>query len=224
MSAEWYVNAGNAVYGPYSRETLRAFCSVGRLSPEYLLRRGTRGHWLSASKVPGLFDTPPLPPFPAQHRQQQAAVTAQAPLTAFPEPSRVRQTVQKNDNLEKILYDRPQVMFADAPIRFLICLSLVPLVIGALMLLVWRVRTLGTRLTVTDRRTTLRQGILRKHVNDVFHTDVRNVQVRQTFFQRLMGTGEVLISSAGQGGIEIHATRIADPCRVRSIIDRFRRE
>ena len=58
----------------------------------------------------------------------------------------------------------------------------------------------GTTLTVTNEQTTLRRGLLSKFTNDVFHSNVRNIIVRQSFFQRLMGVGYVGISSSGQSG------------------------
>jgi uncharacterized membrane protein YdbT with pleckstrin-like domain len=90
------------------------------------------------------------------------------------------------------------------------------------MLVVWWIQVLGTTLTVTNEQTTLRKGILSKYTNDVFHSNVRNIQVRQSFWQRMLNVGWVGISSAGQSGLEIEINGIPDPEKVKQIIDDHR--
>ena len=88
--------------------------------------------------------------------------------------------------------------------------------------LVWWLTTKYTLLTVTTRRTKLREGILDKHTNDILHEDVRNIQVTQTFFQRLFGVGTVAVSSAGQAEMELEVNGIENPTKVKELIDRYR--
>jgi len=88
----------------------------------------------------------------------------------------------------------------------------------ALRFVVWWLASVATTLTVTSYRTTCRSGILSRKTSEVRHIDVRNLQVNQTLFQRIMGTGSIGISSAGQGGVEIFVAGILDPERVASII------
>ena len=123
---------------------------------------------------------------------------------------------------EKILYDKTTAMFRNAPVSFLICLVLTLSGVGAVLLFRWWIRSISTRLTVSNRRTTLRRGIFARHINEVMHDDVRNVQVHQTFFQRVMGTGRLLISSAGQGTIEIDVAGMPSPDLVAGLIDQHR--
>jgi uncharacterized membrane protein YdbT with pleckstrin-like domain len=52
--------------------------------------------------------------------------------------------------------------------------------------------------------------------------DVRNIQVSQSFFQRIFGVGWVGISSSGQSGIEIGVDGIPDPEMVRGLINQGR--
>ena len=119
---------------------------------------------------------------------------------------------------ENILYEAHPAMFKSNPLLFILCaVTVIPLVI-------WYLRSRGTTLIVTDDQTTLRTGILSRNTNDVFHENVRNIQVRQSFFQRLMGVGDVGISSAGQSGVEIEVKGIPDPDRVKQIIDDHRRD
>ena len=129
-----------------------------------------------------------------------------------------------NDEQEVVLYEAHPAMFRNHPFYFVLCVLLVPLVIGIILLLIWWVQVLGTKLTVTNEQTTLRRGILSKFTNDVFHSNVRNIQVRQSFFQRLFNVGWIGISSAGQAGLEIEVNGIFDPEQVKEIIDEHREE
>jgi uncharacterized membrane protein YdbT with pleckstrin-like domain len=56
----------------------------------------------------------------------------------------------------------------------------------------------------------------------VYLTDVRNVQIYQSFGQRIFGVGSVAISSAGNEGIEIQVSGLPDPDKIKSIIDTHR--
>lgn len=120
---------------------------------------------------------------------------------------------------ERVLYEASPAMFRNRPVSFILCVILSFVVIGLIIFLVWYLRSRATKLTVTNEQTTLRKGLFSKYTNDVFHENVRNIIVRQSFFQRMMGTGYIGISSAGQGGIEIEINGIPDPDRVKQIID-----
>jgi uncharacterized membrane protein YdbT with pleckstrin-like domain len=87
----------------------------------------------------------------------------------------------------------------------------------------WWLKTKGTTLIVTNEGTTIERGILSKSTNELWHSDVRNVQIQQSFFQRIMNVGTVNISSGGQADIEIIAKGIPDPHKVHSIIEEQRR-
>ena len=99
------------------------------------------------------------------------------------------------------------------------CLLLCLVGVGFIILIIWWLKCLGTTLTVTSEQTTLRKGILSKYTNDVFHENVRNIQVGQTFLQRIMGVGYIGISSAGQSGVEIEVHGIRDPDVIKELID-----
>ncbi|MFK7984963.1 MAG: PH domain-containing protein [Sandaracinaceae bacterium] len=76
----------------------------------------------------------------------------------------------------------------------------------------------ATRIVVSNRRTTLREGILDRRTNEVRHSDVRNVRVEQTLVQRMFGVGKIEISSAGQSDVEIALKGIPDPQHVADMI------
>jgi uncharacterized membrane protein YdbT with pleckstrin-like domain len=125
--------------------------------------------------------------------------------------------------MERVLYAAHPSMFRNRPISFLLCVAAIPLLgLGLGVLLIWWFRTLGTALIVTDRRTVLRRGLFSKYTTEVMHCDVRNVQIGQTCFQRILGVGAVGISSSGQSGIEIEAVGLPRPGKIKRIIDQAR--
>jgi uncharacterized membrane protein YdbT with pleckstrin-like domain len=124
---------------------------------------------------------------------------------------------------EKVVYESHKKMFRSHPLQFIVYVVLIPLYgAGLILLLAWWLSCRNTKLTVTNRRTTLAVGLLSKTTSEVLHRDVRNVQVSQGVIQRLMGTGTIGISSSGQAGIEIEAAGIRHPQRVRQLIDMHR--
>jgi uncharacterized membrane protein YdbT with pleckstrin-like domain len=126
------------------------------------------------------------------------------------------------ESAEEILYEATPAMFRNHPFYFVLCILLCFVVIGFVLLLVWWIQNQATRLTVTNEQTTLRRGILSKHTNDVFHSNVRNIQVRQSFIQRIFDVGWIGISSAGQAGLEIEVDGMPHPEKVKQIIDDHR--
>ncbi len=126
---------------------------------------------------------------------------------------------------DQTLYEAHPAMFRNHPFGFIFCVLLIAAFgLGLIVFLVWWFKCLGTTLTVTEQKTTLRTGLLAKNLNEVFHSDVRSIQVNQRFLQRIFGVGSIGISSAGQSSIEIVATGIPDPGRVRELIDAHRRQ
>lgn len=100
---------------------------------------------------------------------------------------------------ETVLYESNIAMFGNDPVRFLALLMLTPMCgLGLIGLALWWLQTKGMRLTVTNRRTTLRCGLASKFTTEVRHEHVRNVQVKQGALQRIFGVGAIGVSSAGQ--------------------------
>jgi uncharacterized membrane protein YdbT with pleckstrin-like domain len=120
---------------------------------------------------------------------------------------------------ETILYKDSPAMFRNRPVLFLVCCALIPFGIGVLILLVWWIRCLGISLVVTDKRVTLRRGLLSKATNDVLIADIRNVKIEQTMGQRIFGVGKVAVSTAGQADMEIEVQGLPAPERVKAIIN-----
>ncbi|MEN1680680.1 MAG: PH domain-containing protein [Planctomycetota bacterium] len=83
---------------------------------------------------------------------------------------------------------------------------------------IWYIDMIATTLVITTRRTTLRKGIFEKNTNEVQHDDVRNIQVEQNVFDRMLGVGTLKISSSGQDDLEIVVPGILHPAKVADTI------
>ncbi len=97
-------------------------------------------------------------------------------------------------------------------------LGLVLLAGCGVLLLVWWVAVRFTTLIVTNKRTTYRQGIISRDVSEIRHQDVRNLQVDQNAFERILAVGDIGISSAGQEDIEIQARHFPHPNKIADTI------
>jgi len=128
-----------------------------------------------------------------------------------------------DDHGEKILYEENPAMFRNQPVWFVITCILCLVGVGLFIFAAWYLKCKGTTLTITNDRTTCRRGILSKSITEVWHQDIRNVQLDQTFFQRVFDVGRIGISSAGQADLEINVTGIPQPERVKDLIDAHRR-
>ena len=86
----------------------------------------------------------------------------------------------------------------------------------------WKIQTLGAALEITNKRTIERRGIFSRATSEVLHDAIRNIQIEQTFWDRLWKVGAIGISSSGQDGIEIHIADLPNPEKIRSVIDLYR--
>lgn len=157
---------------------------------------------------------PPIPEVVTTRREPEARIqpiVVMAPTAG---------TARNDDEIESTLLQLNPSMWRVSPVSVVIWSVLVPVFgLGLLGLIPWWLRCRGTTLIVTNRRTTLRRGILSKATTEVWHRDIRNVQISQSFFQRMMNVGKIGISSAANAGMEIEVDGIADPERVRRVID-----
>lgn len=123
----------------------------------------------------------------------------------------------------RILYEEHPSMFRNQPVWFVVCVLLSLVGVGLLILGWWWLETQATKLTITTERTILRRGLLSKSLTEVWHADVRNVQLNQSFFQRMFDVGRLSISSAGQSGVELDVAGMPDPDGAKELIDEQKR-
>ncbi len=91
----------------------------------------------------------------------------------------------------------------------------VPLLLLALVMIF---RHYAWRFTVERGTIESRRGYIAREIKSVRVEDVRNINVTQTFMQRLLGIGNVEFSSSGTAGIEVIFEDVADPLSVREKI------
>lgn len=94
--------------------------------------------------------------------------------------------------------------------------------VASLIFVIWYLQACCTKIIITTKATILRRGILSKYTTEVRHKDVREVQISQRFFERLVGVGGLAIGSAGTSGMEIVVAGIRDPQKLKTLIDQQR--
>jgi uncharacterized membrane protein YdbT with pleckstrin-like domain len=62
-----------------------------------------------------------------------------------------------------------------------------------------------------------REGVIARKVRSIRVQDLRNINVNQTLWQRIMGVGDVEFSSAGGSGIEVTFRGVDDPLEVKGL-------
>lgn len=87
---------------------------------------------------------------------------------------------------------------------------------------IWKVATLATRVTITNRRTIVRRGLLSRATRELRHDQVQDIQVTQTLAQRVMNVGRLGLDGGGTDDVEIVVDDLPDPMRLRTIVDRHR--
>jgi hypothetical protein len=97
----------------------------------------------------------------------------------------------------------------------------VPLLLVGI-LVKWHIEALTTSLSITSKRSILRNGLLSKRTREVRHSDVRLLEVEQSLGQRIFGVGRVSIASSAHGAIEIVMDGITHPEHVKETIDGYR--
>lgn len=123
---------------------------------------------------------------------------------------------------ENILYREHPSMFRNHPFGFILSFALIIVGVGLIILLIWWLQCLSKTLIVSDIRTTLREGILSKRTIEVYHSDVRSVEIDQSFLKRIFNVGTVAIASAGTGRQEIVISGMFDPEYIKESIDTHR--
>lgn len=104
------------------------------------------------------------------------------------------------------------------PASLLTWVCAITLLIVACVIGYWMLVSRFTTLTVTDDRTIYREGFISRETSEVQHDDVRNIQLDQSFAQRLLMVGGIGISSSGQDDLEVVAQGLPHPERIIELI------
>lgn len=109
-------------------------------------------------------------------------------------------------------------MFKNNPFGFILSLILVPAFgLGLIIFLVWYLRCMSSKLSVTDSEILFEQGLLSKDRSEISFSSIRTIKVKQSFFNRIFGTGTIELYTAGDSP-EIVAKGMPDPNRIRDLI------
>ncbi|MDO3387575.1 PH domain-containing protein [Gilvimarinus sp. SDUM040013] len=117
----------------------------------------------------------------------------------------------------KELYSANPVMFKNNPLGFVLALVLVPVGVGIIIFLVWHLKNKSSRLIVTEEDVLFEQGLLSKERSELTIKSIRTVKIKQSFWNRIFGTGTVELYTAGDSP-EIVAKGLPDPNTIRDII------
>lgn len=89
-------------------------------------------------------------------------------------------------------------------------------------LIAW-IKRQSVLLTVYRGRVTLKRGIFSKTERELFMRDIRSIDIDQTFFDRIVNTGDLAISSAASTDATEHVVGVPDPKAIRDLIIAQRR-
>ncbi len=84
-------------------------------------------------------------------------------------------------------------------------------VVAAVLLLKWYIASRMQSLTLTNERLIYRFGIINRGTSEVRYDDVRNMKIDQNLLERLLGFGDIAISSSGQDDMEIVIKDVPNP-------------
>lgn len=105
---------------------------------------------------------------------------------------------------------------------WLAVIAVVALIAAIATLAWWWVQSLSAALEITNKRTVARVGLFSRSTSEVVHDNIRNVQVDQSFWDRIWNVGAIGISSSGQDGIEIQMKNVPKPQELQKLIDLYR--
>lgn len=108
--------------------------------------------------------------------------------------------------------------------------ALLPFALGAaaigvaslLWWIVWKVKSWGVTLVLTNKRAIERRGLLSRTSVEAVYDRIQDIELTQTFWQRMTNTGTLGLDTSAEDGTEIEVADIPDPKGLRAIIDAYR--
>ncbi len=94
------------------------------------------------------------------------------------------------------------------------------LVIFLIMLLWGLIRRISTTYTITNRRLTIRAGLLSREMHETRLERVQNVNSRQRVLERILGVGTVDFDTAGGAAYDFKFRGVDDPARIVRTVDK----
>lgn len=130
---------------------------------------------------------------------------------------------------DNILYQTHPLPYLDRPLIYLLAVIVMTLAFVLdilyflaaclITILILSLKYFSTTLKVTEDSTTLKQGLLSRTTNNVYHHSVGNIRISQSLIERILNVGTLEIASAGTSGYEIKVSGIPDPKNIRTLIE-----
>lgn len=90
-----------------------------------------------------------------------------------------------------------------------------------IIVLVWGlVRRISTTYTITNRRLTIRTGLLSREMHETRLERVQNVNSRQRVLERVLGVGAVDFDTAGSAEFDFSFRGVDDPAQIVRTVDK----
>jgi membrane protein YdbS with pleckstrin-like domain len=134
-----------------------------------------------------------------------------------PRPAAVRNAEPWQGYEDPPLYHGSPTMFRAHPVAFIISLLLTPLIIGAVILLVWCIKARTTHLQIDEHSVRYETGVFSKDRRALSLSSIRTVRVTQTLLNRLLNVGAIEIYTAGDVP-EIRAASMFAPNDIRDLL------
>ncbi|MBR7121606.1 MAG: PH domain-containing protein [Lentisphaeria bacterium] len=127
---------------------------------------------------------------------------------------------------EDITSERKLAVYHPAAINYLwgiiFGIITIPLLLGLLILAYIIIEIYCTRYELTTHRVIVQRGWIAKYQNEIWIKDMRGVNLVQSIWQRIIGTGNVSIGTAASCDTEINISGVADPAEVVKRINSLR--
>jgi len=98
-------------------------------------------------------------------------------------------------------------------------LTILPLLLGLILIIYVELARASTTYTITDRRVIKEVGILGKSTTSTIYKQITDVHMKQSFIQQLLGIGTIGINTAGTSGMEILIAGIANAPGIKQTIE-----
>ena len=90
-----------------------------------------------------------------------------------------------------------------------------------IIVLVWGlIRRISTTYTITNRRLTIRTGLLSREMHETRLERVQNVNSRQRVLERILGVGSVDFDTAGSAEYDFSFRGVDDPAQIVRTVDK----
>jgi uncharacterized membrane protein YdbT with pleckstrin-like domain len=100
-------------------------------------------------------------------------------------------------------------LYASGQVARLLVIALIALAVYLVLLVIYR--RYAWRYTVNTERIESTHGLVARNVRSIRVRDLRNINVRQSFMQRLLNVGDVEFSSAGGADVEVTFYGVPNP-------------